>query len=160
MILRLDRASCAGGSLGEETSSVNCARFAIIVVGRQCPYPLHGVLSCLPANKASASHTFGKEFNSAGPAGNGSHAPDLSRLGMKPQTAALPRRLLSVMAMFRCAVKRRWSTAGRKARPGTGSLHPVAIGAAVEATKPPEPSDVEGRTRRLGESAGRNVSKR
>ena len=28
---------------------------------------------------------------------------------------------------------------GRKTRPGTGSLHPVAIGAAVEATKPPEP---------------------
>jgi len=28
---------------------------------------------------------------------------------------------------------------GRNARPGTGSLHPVAIGAAVEATKPPKP---------------------
>ena len=28
---------------------------------------------------------------------------------------------------------------GMKTRPGTGSLHPVAIGAAVEATKPPEP---------------------
>ena len=26
-----------------------------------------------------------------------------------------------------------------KTRPGTGSLHPVAIGAAAEATKPPEP---------------------
>jgi hypothetical protein len=35
--------------------------------------------------------------------------------------------------------ERRWSTARRKTRPGTGSLHPVAIGAAVEATKPPEP---------------------
>jgi len=28
---------------------------------------------------------------------------------------------------------------GNKARPGTGSLHPVAIGAAVEVTKPSEP---------------------
>jgi len=28
---------------------------------------------------------------------------------------------------------------GKKARPGTGSLHPVAIGAAVEVTKPPRP---------------------
>jgi len=48
-------------------------------------------------------------------------------------------RVLSVMGIFRCAVKRRWSTAGGKTRPGTGSLHPVTIGAAVEATKPPEP---------------------
>src|SRR5215831_19298633 len=30
--------------------------------------------------------------------------------------------------------ERRWSTAG-KSRPGTGPLHPVAIGAAVEVTK-------------------------
>jgi len=28
---------------------------------------------------------------------------------------------------------------GNKARPGTGSLHPVAIGAAAEVTKPSEP---------------------
>jgi len=28
---------------------------------------------------------------------------------------------------------------GKKTRPGTGSLHPVAIGAAVETTKPSEP---------------------
>jgi hypothetical protein len=28
---------------------------------------------------------------------------------------------------------------GSKTRPGTGSLHPVAIGAAVEATKPLKP---------------------
>jgi hypothetical protein len=34
-----------------------------------------------------------------------------------------------------CAVKRRWSPVGRKAHPGTGSLHPVAIGAVVEVTK-------------------------
>ena len=32
---------------------------------------------------------------------------------------------------------------GRKTRPGTGSLHPVTIGAAVEATKPLKPP-VEG----------------
>src|ERR1700680_4216851 len=37
---------------------------------------------------------------------------------------------------FSCAVKRRWSTAGERSHPGTGSLQPVAIGAAVEATKP------------------------
>ena len=36
-------------------------------------------------------------------------------------------------------MKRRWSTAGRKTRPGTGSLPPVAIGAVVEATKPLKP---------------------
>src|ERR1022692_1256622 len=35
--------------------------------------------------------------------------------------------------------ERRWTTAGGKTRPGTGSLHPVAIGAAVEATKPLKP---------------------
>jgi prolyl oligopeptidase len=35
--------------------------------------------------------------------------------------------------------ERHWTTAGRKTRPGTGSLHPVAIGAAVEVTKPPKP---------------------
>ena len=28
---------------------------------------------------------------------------------------------------------------GRQTRPGTGSLHPVTIGAAVEVTKPSEP---------------------
>jgi hypothetical protein len=46
---------------------------------------------------------------------------------------------IDVTSRLRCAVKRRWSTARRKTRPGTGSLHPVAIGAAVEVTKPPEP---------------------
>src|SRR5215470_16092384 len=39
-----------------------------------------------------------------------------------------------------CAVKRRWSSAGEKSRPGTGSLHPVAIEAAAEATKLLKPS--------------------
>jgi len=36
---------------------------------------------------------------------------------------------------FACAVKRRWSSVGRETHPGTGSLHPVAIGAVVEVTK-------------------------
>ena len=57
-----------------------------------------------------------------------------------------------------CAVKRRWSTAGYT-RPGTGSLHPVAIRAAVEATRLLKPL-VQRVARRLGERAGRNVSKR
>ena len=35
--------------------------------------------------------------------------------------------------------ERRWTTAGEKTRPGTGSLPPVAIGAVVEATKPLKP---------------------
>ena len=39
-----------------------------------------------------------------------------------------------ITALTGCAVKRRWSTAG-VTRPGTGSLHPVAIRAAVEATR-------------------------
>jgi hypothetical protein len=32
-------------------------------------------------------------------------------------------------------VKRRWSSVGGETHPGTGSLHPVAIGAVVEVTK-------------------------
>jgi hypothetical protein len=57
-----------------------------------------------------------------------------------------------------CVVKRRWSTAG-VTRPGTGSLHPVAIRAAVEATKLLKPL-VQRVARRLGERAGRNPSER
>jgi hypothetical protein len=34
-----------------------------------------------------------------------------------------------------CAVKRRWFTVGESPTRGTGSFHPVAIGAAVEVTK-------------------------
>jgi len=49
------------------------------------------------------------------------------------------RRADEAIKRLRCAVKRRWSTAGGKTRPGTGSLRPVAIGAAVEATKPLKP---------------------
>ena len=37
-----------------------------------------------------------------------------------------------------CAVKRRWSTAGESPARELGSLHPEAIGAAVEETKPSE----------------------
>jgi hypothetical protein len=46
---------------------------------------------------------------------------------------------------------------GCNSRPGTGSLHPVAIETAVEATKLSELS-MERVARRLGERAGRNVS--
>src|SRR5215470_5748316 len=48
---------------------------------------------------------------------------------------------------------------GWNSRPGTGSLHPVAIEAAVEATKLSELS-MERVARRLRERAGHNVSKR
>jgi len=48
---------------------------------------------------------------------------------------------------------------GCNSRPGTGSLHPVAIEAAAEATKLSEPS-VERVARRLGERAGHNESER
>jgi len=40
---------------------------------------------------------------------------------------------------YACAVKRRWSTAGESPARELGSLHPEAIGAAVEETKPSEP---------------------
>ena len=45
---------------------------------------------------------------------------------------------------------------GCNSHPATGSLQPVAIGAAVEETKPSEPSRQTGRYRRLGEPTGRN----
>jgi hypothetical protein len=48
---------------------------------------------------------------------------------------------------------------GCNSRPGTGSLHPVAIETAAEATKLSELS-MERVARRLRERAGRNVSKR
>jgi hypothetical protein len=38
-----------------------------------------------------------------------------------------------------CAVERRWSTAGESPARELGSLHPEAIGVAVEETKPSEP---------------------
>ena len=48
---------------------------------------------------------------------------------------------------------------GCNSRPGTGSLHPVAIEAAVEATKLSELS-MERVAWRLGERAGHNMSER
>jgi hypothetical protein len=39
-----------------------------------------------------------------------------------------------------CAVKRRWFTVGESPTRGSGSLHPVAIGAVVEVTKLLKPS--------------------
>ena len=48
---------------------------------------------------------------------------------------------------------------GCNSRPGTGSLHPVAIEAAAEVTKLSEPS-MKRVARRLRERAGRNVSER
>jgi len=48
---------------------------------------------------------------------------------------------------------------GCKSRPGTGSLHPVAIETAAEATTLSELS-LERVARRLRERAGRTVSKR
>jgi hypothetical protein len=46
---------------------------------------------------------------------------------------------LSKNLHYTCAVKRRWSTAGESPARELGSLHPEAIGAAVEETKPSEP---------------------
>src|SRR5262249_25550192 len=40
-----------------------------------------------------------------------------------------------IIQILACAVTRRWSTAGESPARETGSLHPVAIGAVVEATK-------------------------
>jgi len=57
-----------------------------------------------------------------------------------------------------CAVKGAGPQRGYT-RPGTGSLHPVAIRAAVEATRLLKPL-VQRVARRLGEHAGRNVSER
>ena len=48
---------------------------------------------------------------------------------------------------------------GSQSRPGTGSFHPVAIRAAVEATRLLKPL-VQKVVKRLGEQAGRNLSKR
>ena len=48
---------------------------------------------------------------------------------------------------------------GCNSRPGTGSLHPVAIEAVVEVTKLLKPS-MKRVARRLRERAGRNVSER
>ena len=52
---------------------------------------------------------------------------------------AISRGLLAKNPHSTCAVKRRWSTAGESPARELGSLHPEAIGAAVEETKPSEP---------------------
>src|ERR1700693_5713339 len=69
-------------------------------------------------------------------------------------------RKMSVMGIFRCAVKRRWSTAGKKDPPGNWIAPPGSNWSGGGGNKAAGASDVEGRTRRLGESAGRNVSER
>src|SRR6516164_7443326 len=67
--------------------------------------------------------------------------PD-SSCRMPSQTAAEAGKVSrkpSAKSAYTCAVKRRWSTAGESPARELGSLHPVAIGAAVEETKPSEP---------------------
>jgi hypothetical protein len=59
-----------------------------------------------------------------------------------------------IVEVLACAVKRRWSTAGESPARETGSLHPVAIGAVVEATKPLKPSV---QRVALGDSASRQA---
>src|SRR5205807_7351431 len=61
---------------------------------------------------------------------------------------------------FRCAVKRRWSTAGKKDPPGNWIAPPGSNWSGGGGNKAAGASDEEGRTRRLGESAGRNASQR
>jgi len=46
---------------------------------------------------------------------------------------------LALNRHYACAVKRRWSTAGESPARELGSLHPEAIGAGAEETKPSEP---------------------
>jgi hypothetical protein len=59
-----------------------------------------------------------------------------------------------------CAMKKVMVLNGCDSRPATGSLQPVAIGAAVEVTKPSEPSRQMCRFWRCSEQAGRNASER
>ena len=46
---------------------------------------------------------------------------------------------LALNLNYTCAVKRRWLTAGESPARELGSLHPEAIRAAAEETKPSEP---------------------
>ena len=64
-------------------------------------------------------------------------------------------RLDNVSERFLVRREKALVNSGCKSHPGTGSLHPVAIGAAAEVTMPSEHFGVEGRFRRLGEHAGR-----
>jgi len=67
-----------------------------------------------------------------------------------------PLRLFSTLLVRR---EKALDFSGCNSRPGTGSLHPVAIEAAAEATKLSELS-MERVARRLGERAGHNMSER
>ena len=53
--------------------------------------------------------------------------------------------LIPVNEMVRVRRERRLVHSGCKSHPGTGSFYPVAIGAAVEVTKPLKPPVEEGR---------------
>jgi hypothetical protein len=66
-----------------------------------------------------------------------------------------PRVLIGVMVRREKAL----DFSGCNSRPGTGSLHPVTIETAAEATKLSELS-MERVARRLGERTGHNVSER
>jgi len=50
-----------------------------------------------------------------------------------------PTLVFTINRDYACAVKRRWTTAGESPARELGSLHPEAIRAAVEETKPSEP---------------------
>src|SRR5208283_5337714 len=66
--------------------------------------------------------------------------------GMQPRVPGTP---------YLCAVNREVLVfSGCNSHPATGSLQPVAIGAAVEVTKPSEPSRQTGR---FGDSASRQA---
>ena len=80
--------------------------------------------------------------------------PRLLRMITSPQSS---RENLSLY--FSCAVKRRGQQRG-KTRPGTGSLHPVAIGAVVEVTKLLKPLVQRVALGDLASFSGRNESER
>src|SRR5437763_5191354 len=67
----------------------------------------------------------------------GANSTTLERFVGNPEVGDA--RQLLINRHYTCAVKRRWSTAGESPARELGSLHPEAIGAAVEETKPSEP---------------------
>src|SRR6266849_10430862 len=80
-----------------------------------------------------------EEFKSAAAPVQGTvdYDESFSRVAETPEqfTFYSARSVAKVVEKSKCAVKRRWSSAGEKSRPGTGSFHPVAIEAPAEATK-------------------------
>jgi hypothetical protein len=91
------------------------------------------------------------------------HPPDLQPraldgYGLRDQLSARPTRAASYPVSV-CAVERCRSSAGATPARQLWSFQPVAIGAAVEVTKPSEPS-MERVVQRPREQAGRNVSER